>query len=103
IAHLSCSVCLPSGISATLVEFLPLTNTAERSRLTFKSYAILENERDFKHMTTTTYTPIDTEFEVVIGLEVHSQLLTRSKMFCECSTKYANTAPNSHVCPVSMG
>ena len=54
-------------------------------------------------MTTTTYTPIDTEFEVVIGLEVHSQLLTRSKMFCGCSTNYANNAPNTHVCPVCMG
>ncbi len=54
-------------------------------------------------MTISTETPIDTEFEVVIGLEVHSQLLTSSKMFCGCSTNYANTAPNSHVCPVCMG
>ncbi|WP_220202601.1 Asp-tRNA(Asn)/Glu-tRNA(Gln) amidotransferase subunit GatB [Reticulibacter mediterranei] len=54
-------------------------------------------------MTTTTYSPIDTDFEVVIGLEVHSQLLTRSKMFCSCSTGYANAAPNTHVCPVCMG
>lgn len=54
-------------------------------------------------MTTTTYTPIDTEFEVVIGLEVHSQLLTKSKMFCGCSTNYANTPPNTHVCPICMG
>jgi aspartyl-tRNA(Asn)/glutamyl-tRNA(Gln) amidotransferase subunit B len=54
-------------------------------------------------MTTTTYTPIDTDFEVVIGLEVHSQLLTKSKMFCSCSTNYANAAPNTHVCPVCMG
>ncbi|GCE03761.1 Asp-tRNA(Asn)/Glu-tRNA(Gln) amidotransferase subunit GatB [Dictyobacter aurantiacus] len=54
-------------------------------------------------MTTTAYTPIDTDFEVVIGLEVHSQLLTKSKMFCSCSTNYANAAPNTHVCPVCMG
>jgi aspartyl-tRNA(Asn)/glutamyl-tRNA(Gln) amidotransferase subunit B len=54
-------------------------------------------------MTTTAYTPIDTDFEVVIGLEVHSQLLTKSKMFCTCSTNYANAAPNTHVCPVCMG
>src|SRR3989440_4572641 len=52
---------------------------------------------------TTTATLINTEFEVVIGLEVHSQLLTRSKMFCSCSTNYANAAPNTHVCPVCMG
>jgi aspartyl-tRNA(Asn)/glutamyl-tRNA(Gln) amidotransferase subunit B len=54
-------------------------------------------------MTTTTHTPVDTEFEVVIGLEVHAQLLTRSKMFCSCSTNYANAAPNTHVCPICMG
>ncbi len=47
--------------------------------------------------------PVGTDFEVVIGLEVHSQLLTRSKMFCSCSTDYANAAPNTHVCPVCMG
>jgi len=46
---------------------------------------------------------VETEFEVVIGLEVHSQLLTRSKMFCSCSTDYASAAPNTHVCPVCMG
>src|SRR5438105_4246768 len=44
-----------------------------------------------------------TDFEVVIGLEVHSQLLTKSKMFCSCSTDYANAAPNTHVCPICMG
>jgi len=48
-------------------------------------------------------THIDTDFEIVIGLEVHSQLLTRSKMFCSCSTDYANAAPNTHVCPICMG
>src|SRR5450755_571012 len=64
--------------------------------------------RDYKEarqqvMATTIDTPIDTEFEVVIGLEVHSQLLTKSKMFCPCSTGYANAAPNTHVCPICMG
>ncbi len=52
---------------------------------------------------TTISTPRDTEFEVVIGLEVHSQLLTNSKMFCGCKTGYANEAPNTHVCPICMG
>src|SRR5258708_8337003 len=51
----------------------------------------------------TTDTLAATDFEVVIGLEVHSQLLTKSKMFCTCSTDYANAAPNTHVCPVCMG
>jgi aspartyl-tRNA(Asn)/glutamyl-tRNA(Gln) amidotransferase subunit B len=48
-------------------------------------------------------TRVATDFEVVIGLEVHSQLLTHSKMFCPCSTDYANAAPNTHVCPICMG
>jgi len=48
-------------------------------------------------------TGIVTDFEVVIGLEVHSQLLTKSKMFCPCSTDYAYAAPNTHVCPICMG
>src|SRR5579859_700220 len=48
-------------------------------------------------------THVETDFEVVIGLEVHSQLLTKSKMFCSCSTDYANAAPNTHVCPTCMG
>ena len=43
------------------------------------------------------------DYETVIGLEVHAQLLTRSKMFCGCSAEYANTPPNTHVCPVCMG
>jgi aspartyl-tRNA(Asn)/glutamyl-tRNA(Gln) amidotransferase subunit B len=42
-------------------------------------------------------------FETVIGLEVHSQLQTRSKMFCCCSADYANAPPNTHVCPVCLG
>ena len=42
-------------------------------------------------------------FETIIGLEVHAQLLTRSKMFCRCSVDYASTPPNTHVCPVCLG
>jgi aspartyl-tRNA(Asn)/glutamyl-tRNA(Gln) amidotransferase subunit B len=42
-------------------------------------------------------------WEPVIGLEIHAQLLTRSKMFCCCSAAYADAAPNSHVCPVCAG
>ena len=48
-------------------------------------------------------TVIAADYEVVIGLEVHSQLLTKSKMFCSCSTDYAYAAPNTHVCPICMG
>src|SRR5436305_4920884 len=43
------------------------------------------------------------EFERVIGLEEHAQLLTRSKMFCGCSAAYADAPPNTPVCPVCMG
>ena len=43
------------------------------------------------------------EYETVIGLEVHAQLLTESKMFCTCSADYASTEPNTHVCPVCLG
>ena len=42
------------------------------------------------------------EYEVVIGLEVHVQLATESKLFCSCSTEFG-AEPNSHVCPVCMG
>jgi len=43
-----------------------------------------------------------TTYETVIGLEVHAQILTKSKMFCGCSADYASAAPNTHVCPVCM-
>lgn len=43
------------------------------------------------------------DFETIIGLEVHAQLLTRSKMFCRCSADYASAPPNTHVCPVCLG
>jgi len=42
------------------------------------------------------------EFEAVIGLEVHAQLLTDTKIFCGCSTKFGAT-PNSHTCQICLG
>ncbi|MCH8088202.1 MAG: Asp-tRNA(Asn)/Glu-tRNA(Gln) amidotransferase subunit GatB, partial [Chloroflexi bacterium] len=43
------------------------------------------------------------DYEAVIGLEVHAQLETESKMFCSCSSSYVNSPPNTHVCPVCLG
>ena len=43
-----------------------------------------------------------TNYRVTIGLEVHVQLKTKSKMFCACSTDFG-ASPNTHVCPVCMG
>ena len=42
-------------------------------------------------------------YEAVIGIEIHCQLKTASKMFCGCSTEYADAPPNTHVCPVCLG
>lgn len=41
-------------------------------------------------------------YEPVIGLEIHAQLLTQSKLFCSCSTDFGRP-PNSNVCPVCLG
>jgi len=43
------------------------------------------------------------DYEAVIGLEVHAELMTRSKMFCGCSAAYHGVEPNTQVCPVCLG
>lgn len=45
---------------------------------------------------------MNSKYEAVIGLEVHAQLSTESKIFCGCSTKFGS-APNTNVCPVCLG
>ncbi|TAN60668.1 Asp-tRNA(Asn)/Glu-tRNA(Gln) amidotransferase subunit GatB, partial [bacterium] len=42
------------------------------------------------------------KYEAIIGLEIHCQLLTESKLFCGCSTKFGSE-PNTQVCPVCLG
>ena len=42
------------------------------------------------------------KYEAVIGLEVHAQLLTKTKIFCGCSTRFGDQ-PNSNTCPVCLG
>jgi aspartyl-tRNA(Asn)/glutamyl-tRNA(Gln) amidotransferase subunit B len=55
-------------------------------------------------MATTPEAPLKAEskYEPVIGLEVHVQLLTKTKIFCGCSTRFGDP-PNTNVCPVCLG
>ena len=53
--------------------------------------------------TGTARTPALERYEAVIGIEVHCQLKTASKMFCGCSNSYADDPPNTHCCPVCLG
>src|SRR5512137_232826 len=43
------------------------------------------------------------EDQVIVGLEVHCQLDTKSKLFCGCSTDYRSDRPNTHACPICLG
>ena len=42
------------------------------------------------------------EYEIVIGLEVHAELSTKSKIFCSCTTEFGGE-PNTHCCPICTG
>ena len=42
------------------------------------------------------------EYEIVIGLEIHAQLLTNTKLFCNCRSRFGD-APNTNGCPVCLG
>ena len=48
-------------------------------------------------------TMIQTQYELVVGMEVHAQLLTRTKMFCRCSHRLCRCAAQHAVCPVCLG
>ena len=41
------------------------------------------------------------DYELIVGLEVHAELSTKTKIFCSCSTEF-NAEPNTHICPVCM-
>lgn len=43
------------------------------------------------------------KYEIVVGLEVHLQTNTKSKMFCSCAANYFGDEPNTHTCPVCLG
>ncbi len=47
--------------------------------------------------------PVAAGYQAVIGIEIHIQLRTLSKMFCGCSTDFQGAPPNTHTCPVCLG
>jgi aspartyl-tRNA(Asn)/glutamyl-tRNA(Gln) amidotransferase subunit B len=54
-------------------------------------------------VTTAERAPTATRYEAVIGIEIHVQLKTASKMFCGCATDFQGAAPNTHTCPICLG
>ncbi len=42
-------------------------------------------------------------YKTIIGLEIHTQLLTKTKAFCSCSTESFDSLPNKNICPVCTG
>lgn len=61
--------------------------------------SIINFQLAIKSMTT----KLKTTYETVIGLEIHVQLDTKTKMFCRCDNDSDNAEPNTNVCPVCMG
>lgn len=70
--------------------------------LEFRPFSV-DRPESHEWMNELTATGTSLEFRTVIGLEVHAQVLTQSKMFCSCSAEYASATPNTHVCQTCMG
>ena len=45
---------------------------------------------------------LDDTYEMMVGLEVHVELATQTKMFCRCSSRFGDP-PNTNICPICMG
>lgn len=67
-----------------------------------RSSFFVSHSEIFIFAATKLYSFMNSNYEAVIGLEVHAQLLTNTKIFCGCSTKFGSL-PNSNVCPVCIG
>ena len=78
--------------------FSPISNLITH----WRPNAFLTPERD-KAVYMRNQSELSAQYEVVVGIEVHAQLSTQSKMFCRCSTAYAGSPPNTCVCPVCLG
>ncbi len=61
------------------------------------------SDTDAMPATSASSAPTGTAYEPVIGIEIHVQLRTASKMFCGCSTDFQESPPNSHTCPICLG
>src|SRR6185369_5881519 len=81
----------------------PLSRSPHR-HLVLEPGAIISNPCMSKLAPDTTALPPEVlaKYEPVIGLEVHDQLLTNTKIFCACSTRVGD-APNANTCPVCLG
>ena len=93
------AISIPSGLSEGLPVGFQLAGPAfSESRLLDAAYA-LERAIGFDGSGAA---HVSTRYEPVIGLEIHVQLSTRTKMFCGCELSF-NDPPNTHTCPVCLG
>ena len=93
------AISIPSGLSDGLPVGFQLAGPAfSENRLLDAAYA-LEQAIGFDGSAART---MSRTYEPVIGLEIHVQLKTRTKMFCGCELSFGDP-PNTHTCPVCLG